>query len=124
MRVFSDGTDVFATKLKQRRPPVEYLPRQRFDWSGGIAVDGHGNIYVCGETMLLGFAGTAIYTQDYDETFVAQLSNSGPSPGILSWGVVSGHASGIAIRQQRNVYICETPRPLGITDTSILQLVR
>jgi len=90
MRVFSDGTDVFAAKLNSSG----VLQWNTFlgsgsDWSGGIAVDGSGNIYVCGESDAAWGSPVLPFTPDgYDETFVAQLSNSGPSPGILSWGVV------------------------------------
>jgi hypothetical protein len=109
MRVFSDGTDVFAAKLNSSG----VLQWNTFlgsgsDWSGGIAVDGSGNIYVCGESDAAWGSPVLPFTPDgYDETFVAQLSNS----GTLTWNTFlgsggQGYASGIALDSSGNVYIC------------------
>jgi hypothetical protein len=109
-RVFSDGTDVFAAKLtSDGNLTWNTFLGSGSDWSGGIAVDISGNIYVCGESDAAWGsppAGGDFTPDGYGVTFAAQLNSS----GILQWntflgGGSWGYSSGIAVYGSGQVYV-------------------
>ena len=101
MRVFSDGTDVFAAKLDiNGNLTWNTFLGSGSDWSGGIAVDSSGNIYVCGESDAAWGsppAGGDFTPDGYGVTFAVRLNSS----GILQWNTFLGVVVGATVVELR-----------------------
>jgi hypothetical protein len=79
------GTDVFVAKLNASGSALVYatfLGGTNTDWGLGIAVDGAGNAYVCGETFSSNFPTTSVaYDRSFNggltDAFAAKLNSTG-----------------------------------------------
>ena len=105
---YQGGTDVYLAKLDAGGNLVwnTFLGSAQYDGSGGVALDGQGNIYVVGSSYttwgspLNPFTGTS-------NIFVAKLDAN----GILLWNTFLGgtasinYGTGIAVGGQDSIYI-------------------
>jgi hypothetical protein len=105
--------DAFVAKLSDDGTSLIYstfLGGSELDWGSVIAVDGNGNAYVMGITNSTDFPTQNPYQAakaDYQDTFVAKLSDDGSSLIYSTYlgGSYYEYGNGIAVDNSGNVYV-------------------
>jgi hypothetical protein len=109
VRPYANGYDVFVTKLNANGELVwhTFLGSSGDDYSGGIVVDGDGNVYVSGSSNATwGTAPLQDYNGGSSDVFIAKLDVNGG----LQWNTFIGgsgydNRSSIALDGSNNLYI-------------------